>query len=50
MFDLLAHVERGGVDQVFAEASSRLARDQRDMLQIYELIRYAGARLQASKA
>ena len=42
---LLAHIERGGVDQVLAEASSRLARHQRDMLQIYEQVRFYGARL-----
>jgi len=45
MHQLLAHVETGGVDQVLAEATSRLARDQRDMLLIYERVRYTGARI-----
>lgn len=45
MHQLLAHIERGDVDQVFAEATSRLAREPRDMLHIHEIIQYHRARL-----
>jgi DNA invertase Pin-like site-specific DNA recombinase len=45
MHKLLAHIQLGGVGQVVAEHSSRLARDQRDMLEIFELARFYGARL-----
>jgi site-specific DNA recombinase len=42
---LLARVEAGGVDQVLAEATDRLARHQGDAFAIRERLTYAGARL-----
>ena len=42
---LLARVEQGGVDQVLAEATDRIARHQGDAFAIRERITYAGARL-----
>jgi site-specific DNA recombinase len=42
---LLQRVEAGGVDQVLAEATDRIARHQGDVFAIRERIVYAGARL-----
>lgn len=42
---LLARVEAGGVDQVLAEATDRIARHQGDAFTIRERITFAGARL-----
>ena len=42
---LLARVEAGGIDQVLAEATDRLARHQGDAFAIRERLTYAGARL-----
>jgi site-specific DNA recombinase len=42
---LLARVERGGVDQVLADTTSRIARDQGDAHHIRKLLDYHGARL-----
>ena len=42
---LLARVEAGGVDQVLAESTDRIARHQGDAFAIHERILYAGARL-----
>lgn len=42
---LLARVEAGGVDQVLAEATDRIARHQGDAYTIRERITFAGARL-----
>lgn len=42
---VLATVERGGVDQVLAESTSRIARHPADAHVIRERIEYAGARL-----
>lgn len=42
---LLARVEAGGIDQVMAEATDRLARHQGDAFAIRERLTYAGARL-----
>lgn len=42
---LLARVEGGGVDQVMAEATDRIARHQGDAFTIRERITFAGARL-----
>ena len=42
---MLQRVEAGGVDQVLAEATDRLARHQGDSFEIRERIEFAGARL-----
>lgn len=42
---LLARVEAGGVDQVLAEATDRIARHQGDAFTIRERLTFAGARL-----
>lgn len=42
---MLARVEAGGVDQVLAEATDRIARHQGDAFTIRERITFAGARL-----
>lgn len=42
---LLARVEAGGIDQVLAEATDRIARHQGDAFAIRERITFAGARL-----
>ena len=42
---LLARVEAGGVDQVLAEATDRIARHQGDAFAIRERLTFAGARL-----
>ncbi len=42
---LLARVEAGGVDQVLAESTDRLARHQGDSFAIRERLNFAGARL-----
>lgn len=42
---MLERVERGGVDQVLAEATDRIARHQGDAFAIRERITFAGARL-----
>jgi DNA invertase Pin-like site-specific DNA recombinase len=42
---LLQRVEAGGIDQVLAEATDRIARHQGDAFAIRERIVYAGARL-----
>jgi site-specific DNA recombinase len=45
MFDMLEMVERGGVDQVLADSTSRIARNQGDAHHIRERINFAGARI-----
>lgn len=42
---LLAAVERGGIDQVLAESTDRMARHQGDSFTIRERLQYAGVRL-----
>lgn len=42
---LLARVEGGGIDQVLAEATDRIARHQGDAFAIRERVNYAGARI-----
>lgn len=42
---LLAHVERGGIDQVLTESTDRIARHQGDAYTVRERLQYAGARL-----
>src|SRR3546814_12570679 len=42
---MLRRVEEGGVDQVLAEATDRIARHQGDAFTIRERINFAGARL-----
>ncbi|WP_237751485.1 recombinase family protein [Sphingobium sp. DC-2] len=42
---MLARVESGGIDQVLAEATDRIARHQGDAFAIRERLNYAGARL-----
>lgn len=42
---LLARVEQGGVDQVLAESTDRIARHQGDSFTIRERLQYAGCRL-----
>ncbi len=41
---LLKQIEAGGVDQLFTEATDRASRHVRDTHEIYERIKYAGAR------
>ncbi|WP_230771090.1 recombinase family protein [Sphingomonas sp. Leaf4] len=43
--DLMRHVERGGIQQVLVDTSSRLARDLGDADRLRKLINYCGARL-----
>ena len=45
MAALLARVEAGGIDQVLADSTSRIARNQGDAHHIRERINFAGARL-----
>ncbi len=45
MFDMLELVERGGIDQVLADSTSRIARNQGDAHHIRERINFAGARI-----
>lgn len=42
---MLQHVEAGGVDQVLAEATDRIARHQGDAFAIRERVTFAGARI-----
>lgn len=42
---LLKHLENGGVEQVLAEATNRIARHPGDLHKIYEMITFVGARL-----
>lgn len=42
---MLAHVERGGVDQILTESTDRIARHQGDAYTVRERLQYAGARL-----
>ncbi|SEM88937.1 Site-specific DNA recombinase [Sphingomonas gellani] len=42
---LLAHLGRGGIEQVVVDSTSRLARDQGDAHQLRKLINFRGARL-----
>ena len=45
MFDMLELVERGGIEQVLADSTSRIARNQGDAHHIRERINFAGARI-----
>lgn len=42
---MLARVEAGGIDQVLADSTSRIARDEVDAINIRRRIQFAGARL-----
>ncbi len=42
---MLAHVERGGVDQILTESTDRIARHQGDAFTVRERLQHAGARL-----
>lgn len=42
---MLEQVERGGIDQVLAESTCPIARNQRDARPIRELVNFAGARI-----
>src|SRR3546814_11852857 len=45
LFAMLELVERGGIDQVLADTSSRIARNQGDAHHIRDRINFAGARI-----
>jgi len=45
MRNLIVRIQKGGIDQVVAESSSRFSRDHRDLLQICELARFSGVKL-----
>jgi DNA invertase Pin-like site-specific DNA recombinase len=42
---LLQHVKQGGIDQVLAETTSRIARHRGDLHKVHEWITFVGARL-----
>jgi DNA invertase Pin-like site-specific DNA recombinase len=45
MYQMLERVEAGGVDQVLTESTDRLARHQGDSFEIFERIKFTGARI-----
>jgi site-specific DNA recombinase len=45
MRNLIARIQKGGIDQIIAESSSRFSRNQTDLLQIFESARFSGVKL-----